>query len=71
MQTYHVKTVISEEGVLNIKGLPLHRGEQVEVTVKAGAATKVNKSPYPLHGKPVSYDAPFAPVAEDDWNAVR
>ena len=71
MQTYHIKTVVSEEGVLNIKGLPLQRGEKVEVTVKTQSTGKKKKNPYPLHGKPIYYNMPFDSVAEDDWETIR
>ncbi len=35
MQTYHVETTIVKEGILSIEGLPLHKGEKVEVIVLA------------------------------------
>jgi hypothetical protein len=71
MQKYHIETVISEEGVLNIKGLPLHRGEKVEVIVKTKSHDKNKKNPYPLHGKPIFYNAPFDSIAENDWDVIK
>lgn len=71
MQTYHIETVISEAGVLNIKGLPLHKGEKVEVIVKSQSPPKNKKNPYPLRGKPIHYERPFDSVAENEWDAVK
>ncbi len=70
MQTYQVETVISEEGVLKIKGLPLHPGEKVKVTVKTIGPAKTGTNPYPLWGKPIHYEAPFDSVAEKDWDTL-
>ncbi len=70
MQTYQVETVISEEGVLNITGLPLHPGEKVEVTVKTKIPRTTRTNRYPLHGKPIHYEAPFDSVAETDWDIL-
>jgi len=66
MQTYHLETVILEEGVLNVRGLPFHSGEKVEVIVKTRSKQKSRKEPYPLRGKPIHYEAPFDSVAERD-----
>ena len=71
MQTYHLETVISEEGVLNVKGLPIHRGDKVEVIVKTRTQQKNRKNPYPLRGKPILYEAPFDSVAENEWDAAK
>jgi hypothetical protein len=70
MQTYQVETIISEEGILTIKGLPLHKGEKVEVIVKSSSVGNDQKNPYPLRGKPVSYKNPFESVAENEWNVI-
>ena len=71
MQTYHLETVILEEGVLKVKGLPFHSGERVEVFVKPRPKQKNRKDIYPLRGKPIHYEAPFDSVAEDEWDALR
>jgi len=68
MQTYRLETIVAEKGVLNIKGLPLHPGERVDVTVKSWRLDdKIQKNRYPLRGKPIKYNAPFDSVAENDW----
>jgi hypothetical protein len=71
MQTYHIETVVAEEGILTIQGLPLHLGEKVEVIVKSHPLIDMNqKNLYPLRGKPVQYKYPFDSVAEDDWEVI-
>lgn len=72
MQTYHIETVVSEEGVLNIRGLPLHPGEKVEVIVKSPSSSHKNqKKLYPLRGKPIQYKSPFESVAENEWDVIK
>jgi len=67
MQTYHVETVVSEKGVLNIKGLPLHPGERVEIIVKSRRIDdKTQNNRYPLRGKRIHYKKPFDGVAENE-----
>ena len=34
MQTYQIKTVISEDGILKVDGLSVHTGDRVEIIVK-------------------------------------
>ena len=68
MQTYHIETVVSEEGILNIKGLPFHKGEKVEVTVKNQLPSESLKALYTLRGKPIRYKKPFDSVAENEWS---
>ena len=67
MQTYHIETVVSKEGMLTIEGLPLHPGEKVEVIVKSQSPSDKNKNLYPLRGIPIKYKAPFESVAEEEW----
>ncbi len=62
MQVYQIETRITKNGTLNIKGLPLHRGDKVEVTVKKIPSPKASQTPYPLRGNPVYYKDPFDSV---------
>ena len=71
MQTYHVKTIVSEEGILTIEGLPLLPGEKVEVIVKSQLAKAKKQNFYSLRGKPIKYKAPFESVGEDDWGVIN
>ena len=67
MQTYHIETVVTKEGILTIEGLPLYPGEKVEVIVKSQSPSDKNKNLYPLRGIPIKYKLPFESVAEDEW----
>jgi hypothetical protein len=67
LQTYRIETVMSERGVLTVKGLPFHRGEKVEVIILSSARQPAKTARYPLRGKLIRYDAPFDSVVEDDW----
>ncbi len=71
MQTYQVDTIISKEGILEIKGLPLHTGDRVAVTVTKQKSTDTKDNLYPLRKKPISYKAPFDSVAEKDWEFIE
>jgi hypothetical protein len=62
---------VTEDGTLTIKGLPFHAGEEVEVIVLAEVRRAREERRYPLRGKPLRYEAPFAPVGEDDWQALQ
>jgi hypothetical protein len=60
-----VRAVANENGEVNISGLDLAPGEEVEIVV---VRTPVEKSPrFPLRGKPIEYLGPLEPVSEFDW----
>jgi hypothetical protein len=71
MQTYRVETVIPQNGVLTIRGIPFRAGEKVEVIILSRAHKRENGERYPLRGKPIRYAAPFDSVAETDWNVLQ
>jgi hypothetical protein len=71
MQTYHIETVVSEKGVLTIKGLPFQPGEKVEIIVKSRwTDDKIPNHHYPLRGKLIRYKNPFDSVAENEWDVI-
>ncbi len=69
MDAVCLKTTISQDGKLLIKGLPFRKGEKVEVVVRTHTAEQTVR--YPLRGKPIHYAKPFDSVAEDDWEALK
>ncbi len=71
METFRVETIVSQNHVLTIRGLPFRVGEKVEVIVMARAKLREMNERYPLRGKPIRYAAPFDGVAEKDWNALK
>lgn len=71
LQTYRVETVVSEQGVLTVRGLPFRKGEKVEVIILSPVRHSAKTTRYPLRGKVIRYDGPFDGVAEDDWDVLR
>jgi len=71
MQPYRTETIISQNRVLTIRGVPFRAGEKVEVIVLSLPRKRQRAERYPLRGKPIRYIAPFDSVAEKDWNALR
>jgi hypothetical protein len=70
LQTYRVETIVSEKGVLTVRGLPFHKGEKVEVIILSPARQSARTTRYPLRGKVVRYETPFESTAEDDWDVL-
>ena len=70
MQTYRTETIIAQDGMLIVRGVPFHAGDKVEVIVVSQRSKWKGGERYPLRGKPVSYVAPFESVAESDWSAL-
>ena len=71
MQTYRIETVVSQNRVLTIRGVPFRAGEKVEVIIFSYPRKRERAERYPLRGKPIRYIAPFDSVAENDWNVLR
>jgi len=60
MDAVHMKTIISQDGKLFLKGLPFRKGEPVEVIVRTSHTTRTER--YPLRGKPLHDTKPFESV---------
>lgn len=71
MGTHRVETTLKRDGTLTLDDLPFHAGDEVEVIILARAAQANGTACYPLRGQPLQYDEPTAPVAPDDWDALR
>jgi hypothetical protein len=69
-QAYRVRGRLAADGTLTLEGLHFRAGEEVEVIVLAESKAREERR-YPLRGKPLDYEDPFAPVAEADWQALR
>ena len=67
MQTFHAETVVEKDGRLHLDHVPFSEGEAVHVFVSSAAP--ITKQP--LKGSVLKYEQPFAPVAEEDWEAVK
>jgi hypothetical protein len=68
---YRVETVIEKDRTLTLENLPFQVGDTVEVTIVERPALAQGENRYPLRGKPLRYDHPTEPVAEEDWQALR
>lgn len=79
MYAHRIETVLTEDGVLTLQGLPFHAGDTVEVIIleshtaqQEQAPSQPNTNLYPLRDmQPYRYDDPTEPVALDDWEALR
>lgn len=71
MQAFRIETVLSQNGVLVLRGVPFHAGDKVEVIILSLGRKQAGVERYPLRGKPIRYLAPFESVAENDWNALQ
>lgn len=71
MDGHRIEATVVKEGELVLEGIPFHVGDRVEVVIVAKREAVASGPTYPLRGKPVWYDRPFCPVANDDWEAAR
>jgi len=70
MQSFHIETTISQEGIPVIPKLPIKAGQRISVTIEVKSEAE-NRPTYPLRGLPFNYTDPFDPaVAPDDWEAL-
>ena len=68
---FTVRTEAGDEGAVSVRGLPLAKGERVEVKIKRLLRLPANSNPYPLRGLPHRYDSPLEPIPADAWNAPK
>lgn len=68
MQTYYAEIKVEKAGQLTLKGLPFDKGEAVQVFI---AAPEHLAPGYFLRGKPLQYQQPTEPVAQEDWESVQ
>jgi len=69
MKEQKFKILVLENGKVVIDGLPVKKGQSVEVTIRIEEPAE---PAYPLRGLPVRFDAPYAPaVDETEWETLR
>lgn len=69
---FTVRTEAGDEGVVSVRGLPLAKGERIEVKIKRLPRLPTNSNPYPLRGLPHKYIDPFGPaVPAEEWDALK
>jgi len=71
MQTLHVETICTENGVISLRNLPIYQGDFVDVVIIPRSSSPSSGSQYALRGESVDYIDPFEPVALSEWEALR
>jgi len=71
MYAYRLETVVPQNGELQLKSLPFHPGEAIEVIILAANAIKENRMYFSLQNTVLSYENPFEPVAAEDWHVLQ
>ncbi|MBI4332484.1 MAG: hypothetical protein HY673_14530 [Chloroflexi bacterium] len=71
MLSYRTETIISQDRVLTVRGVPFRPGEKVEVIILSHPSRKSEEKRCSLRGKPIRYVRPFDSVAENEWQALR
>ncbi|WP_254567662.1 hypothetical protein [Oscillatoria sp. HE19RPO] len=77
MNAHKVTITFSEDGKLELTGLPFNAGDTVEIIFleqpKQQPSSQTSSPEYPLHGKQhYRYDAPFEPaVKAEDWEVLK
>jgi hypothetical protein len=66
---HRIEAVLAEDGKLLLDHLPFQAGQAVEVIVLP--ASRPALPSHALKGTVLRYDQPTAPVADDDWSALR
>ena len=70
--TYTLRAEVDADGVVSARGVPLAKGERVEVVIKRLRRLPENSERYPLRGLPYKYDSHFEPaVPADEWAALK
>ncbi len=69
MKEVKKKVVVLEDGTVVVDGVPVKKGDEVEVVIRIGDPVAPG---YPLRGLPVRYVDPFGPAAdESEWDASK
>jgi hypothetical protein len=76
MIAHRIETVLTEDGTLALKNLPIRAGARVEVIVLVAdtpVVAETDADRFPLRGsEPYRFDDPFSPaVPENDWNVLK
>ena len=69
MKEHKVRVVVLADGRVVVEGVPVSKGQQVEVTIRIEDPSLPGR---PLRGLPFRLDEPFEPaVDESEWNASK
>jgi hypothetical protein len=68
----HTAAVVHEDGVIVLKGIPVHKGQRIEVAVYAVEnLDQEMPDPMVLRQEPFHDADPFEPVAGNEWEALQ
>ena len=70
MDAYRIDTVVTEDRIVALHGVPFRAGDEIEVTIVKHPRRRTAQSRYPLRGTPFRYDSPFESVDEQEWEAL-
>ena len=62
--------IMEKDGKLTLNGLPFQEGDSLEVSIIPAVRSPVDQRDQ-LRGTVLQYRDPFAPVAVDDWDALK
>lgn len=71
MNAHRVEATVNQDGTLTLSDIPFQAGDEVEAIILERPPKLDGENSYPLRGRPVQYDAPTEPVAEDEWGVLR
>ena len=71
MEAYKLETTIGQDRAVNLQNLPFRAGTEVEVILIELSQAAPDSQRYPLRGSVIKYEDPFAPVAVEDWDALK
>jgi len=65
---HRIEAKVGPDRVIVLENLPFPEGDAVDIIIVPHQDVEHAKKEYPLRGKPIRYDQPLMPVAEDEWN---
>jgi hypothetical protein len=72
MNTYHIETLMSNDGSVLLSGLPFKKGEKIDVTLRTIQEENTEELEKKLRGSVLKYIDPFEPAIDpDEWEALK
>ncbi len=69
MNAHRVETIVGSNQTVVLENLPFQEGEAIEIIVLEKKVE--NRHLRSLRGTVIKYDAPFEPVAAEEWEAAE
>jgi hypothetical protein len=67
MLAYKTEITLAADGKVTLTELPFVAGDRIEVIVLGYPRPTPDPGRYPLRRKPIRYEYPTEPVAQEDW----